>query len=186
MMKNLANQNHNILLGATELNELVFADINIRENRTFSVSFSLVTPTIIDTSYLYERFTSLIEDLPKEHLYDLCEQYNCAPSNLINEMFYYTTPEEILDLSLFPEQIEVNGDEWVFESAGVGQIETRNVMSEYIDKDAYMRLMELWDNYHLQTIDDDIVKEVETIIEKLNEVDQLQWIQDFIKDCYYR
>ena len=187
MMKNLVNQNHeNILLGATELNELVFANIKVRENKTFSVSFSLVTPTIIDNEYLYERFTSLIEDLPKEHLYDLCEQYNVAPCQLIDEMFYYATAEEILDLSLFPKQIEVKGDEWVFESAGVGQIETRNVMSEYIDKDAYMRLMELWDNFHLKQVDDDTIQEVETIIEKLNEVDQMEWIEDYIIENNYR
>ena len=191
MMKNLANQNHNILLGATELNELVFANISIRENKKFrnkmfSISFSLVTPTIIDTSYLYERFTSLIEDLPKEDLYDLCEQYNVAPSNLIDTLFAYTTPDEILDLSLFPEQIEVNGDEWVFESAGCGQVETRNLMSEYIDKDAYYKLMTLWDNYHLQPVDDDTIRELETIIEKLNEVDQMEWIQDYIIENNYR
>lgn len=185
MMKNLLNQT-SILLGATELNELVFANITIRENKTFSVSFSLVIPTIIDNEYLYELFTSLMEDLPKEHLYDLCEQYNVAPCQLINEMFYYATPEEILDLSLFPEQIEVNGDEWVFESAGCGQVETRNTMSEYVDKDAYMRLITLWKAYHLQSIDDYIIKEVETIIEKLNEVDQMQWIEDYIIENNYR
>ena len=58
MMKNLVNQK-NILLGATELNELVFANISIRENKTFSVSFSLVTPTIIDNDYLYEQLSHL-------------------------------------------------------------------------------------------------------------------------------
>ena len=185
MMKNLVNET-NILLGATLDNEIVFANINIRENKTLSISFSLVTPTIIDNEYLFEMFTNMIEDLPKEDLYDLCVQYNCPPSNLINEMFYYASVEEVLDISTFPEQIEINGDEWVFESAGVGQIETRNVMSEYLDKDAYYKLMTLWHAYHLQTIDDYIIKEVETIIEKLNEIDQMQWIKDFIKETYYR
>ena len=185
MMKNLLNQT-SILLGATELNELVFADINVRENKTFSVSFSLVTPSKIDNEYLYEQFASIMEDLPKEDLYDLCVQYNVAPSNLIDELFYYTSTEQILDLSLFPEQIEVKGDEWVFESAGCGQVETRNTMCEYIDKDCYMRLMELWDNYHLQTIDDDTIQEVKTIIEKLNDVDQMEWIEDYIIENNYR
>ena len=185
MMKNLVNQK-NICLGATELNELVFANISIRENKTFSVSFSLVAPTIIDNEYLYERFTSIMEELSKSELYDLCEQYNCSPNELIDAMFYYITKEEILDLSLFPEQIEVNGDEWVFESAGCGQVETRNTMYEYIDKDAYMRLMELWNNYHLQTIDDDTIQEVEKIIEKLNKVDQMEWIENYIVENNYR
>lgn len=185
MMKNLVNHK-NILVGSTVDNELVFANISIRENKTFSVSFSLVTPSKIDNEYLYERFASLMEELPKEDLYDLCVQYNCTPSNLIDEMFYYTTVEEILDLSLFPEQIEVNKDEWVFESAGVGQIETRNVMSEYIDKDCYMRLMGLWQDFHLKQVDNNTIQEVEMIIEKLNEVDQLQWIEDYIIENNYR
>ena len=185
MMKNLLNY-ENILLGSTELNELVFANINVRENKTFSVSFSLVTPTIIDNEYLFERFTNMIEDLPKEDLYDLCVQYNVAPSNLIDTMFYYTTAEEILDLSLFPEEVEVNGDTWIFESSGVGQIETRNVMSEYVDKDCCMRLMGLWQNYHLQTIDDDTVKEVETIVSELTKCDSMEWIEDYIIENNYR
>lgn len=185
MMKNLLSQT-SILLGATELNELVFADITIRENRTFSVSFSLVIPTIIDNEYLYERFTSLMEDLPKEDRYDLCEQYNVAPCQLIDEMFYYATPEEILDLSLFPEQVEINGDEWVFESAGCGQVETRNTMSEYVDKYAYYKLMTLWQDFHLQTIDDDTVKEVETIVSELTKCDSMQWIEDYIIENNYR
>ena len=184
MMKNLVNQK-NILVGATD-NDLVFTNITIRENKTFSVSFSLVTPIKIDNYYLYERFTSLMDSLSKEDLYDLCVQYNVAPSNLIDEMFAYISVEEVLDISTFPEEVEINNDIWMFESVGVGQIETRNVMSEYIDKDAYMRLMELWDNYHLQTIDDDTIQEVETIIEKLNEVDQMEWIQDYIIENNYK
>lgn len=185
MMKNLLSQT-SILLGATELNELVFANITIRENKTFSVSFNLVTPTIIDNDYLYERFTSLMDSLPKEDLYDLCVQYNVAPSNLIDEMFAYASVEDILDISTFPEEVEINNDIWMFESVGVGQIETRNTMSEYIDEDCYMRLMELWDTYHLQTIDDNTIKEVETIIKKLNEVDQMKFIQDYIIENNYR
>ena len=185
MMKNLVNHK-NILLGSTLDNELVFANINVRENKTLSISFGLVAPTKIDNEYLYECFANSMEELSKSELYDLCEQYNCTPSNLIDEMFYYATPEEILDLSVFPEEVEINGDTWVFESSSCGQCETRNLMSEYIDKDAYVRLMELWDNYHLQTIDDDTIQEVEMIIEKLNEVDQMEWIEDYIKECYYK
>lgn len=185
MMKNLVNQK-NILLGSTFDHEIVFANISIRDDKTFSVSFSLVTPTKIDNEYLYERFTSLIEELSKSELYDLCEQYDVAPSKLIDEMFYYANIEDILDISLFPEQVEINGDEWVHESVSVGQIETRSLMDEYVNEDAYMRLMLFWDAYHLKTIDDDTIKEVEMIIKQLNEVDQMEWIEDYIKECYYR
>ena len=121
MMNDLLNET-NILLGATSINELVFANINVRKNKTLSISFGLVIPTIIDNEYLYERFASLMDSLSKEDLYDLCVQYNVAPSNLIDEMFYYASVEDIVDISTFPEQIEINGDEWVFESVGSGQI----------------------------------------------------------------
>lgn len=186
MMKNLANQNHNILVGSTVDNELVFANISIRENKTFSVSFSLVTPTKIDNEYLYDVFSSLMEELPKEDLYDLCEQYNVAPCQLIDTLFAYSSPEEILDLSVFPEEVEINGDTFVFQTSSCGQCETRNLMSEYIDKDAYMRLITLWETYHLQPINEDTIQEVETIIEKLNEVDQMEWIEDYVIENNYR
>ena len=185
MMKNLVNHK-NILVGSTVDNELVFANISIRENKTFSVSFSLVTPTKIDNEYLYERFSSIMDSLSKEDLYDLCEQYNVAPCQLIDTLFAYTSPDEILDLSAFPDEVEVNKDNFVFETVSCGQCETRNLMSEYVDEESYYKLMTLWDNYHLQTIDDDTLKEVETIIEKLNEVDSIEWIEDYIKECYYR
>ena len=185
MMNNLLNET-NILLGATSINELVFANINVRKNKTLSISFGLVIPTIIDNEYLLERFTSLMEDLPKEDLYDLCVQYDCKPSNLIDEMFAYASVEDIIDISIFPEEVEINNDTWVFESSGVGQIETRNVMSEYVDKDAYRRLITLWKAYHLQTIDDDTVKEVETIISELTKCDSMEWIKDYIIENNYR
>lgn len=185
MKKNLLNKK-NILLGATLDNELVFANINIRENKEFSVSFALVTPTKIDNEYLYERFTSLIEELSKSELYDLCEQYDVAPSKLIDEMFYYANIEDILDISVFPEEVEVNKDNFVFETVSCGQCETRNLMSEYVDEESYYKLMTLWDNYHLKTIDDDTIQEVETIIEQLNEVDQMEFIQDYIIENNYR
>lgn len=185
MKKNLVNKK-NILLGSTFDNELVFANISIRDDKTFSVSFSLVTPTKIDNEYLYERFSSLMEDLPKEDLYDLLVQYDVAPSKLINEMFYYSSVEDILDISVFPEQVEINNDNFVFETISCGQCETRNLMSEYVDEDAYYKLMTLWDNYHLQTIDDDTIKEVETIVSELTKVDQMEFIQDYIKESYYR
>lgn len=185
MIKNLLNKK-NILLGSTFDNELVFANINVRENKTFSVSFSLVIPTKIDNEYLYERFTSLIEELSKSELYDLCEQYDVAPSKLIDEMFYYANIEDILDISLFPEQVEINGDTWVHESVSVGQIETRDLMSKYINKDAYMRLLLYWDNFHLKQVDDDTIKEVETIVSELTKVDSIEWIESYIKDCYYK
>ena len=184
MMKNLVNHK-NILLGTTVDNEIVFANITVRENK-FSASFSLVTPTKIDNSYLYDVFSSLMDSYSKEQLYDLCEQYNVTPNNLIDEMFYYTTPEEILDLSLFPKEVELNGDEWVFESSTCGQVETRGLMDKCVNEDAYYKLMTLWQDFHLKQIDDDTIKEVETIIEQLNEVDQMEWIEDYIKECYYR
>ena len=86
MMKNLLNC-ENILLGATKDNEIVFGNINIRENKTLSISFSLVAPTKIDNEYLFERFTNIVEELPKEDLYDLLVQYDCKPSNLIDTIF---------------------------------------------------------------------------------------------------
>lgn len=185
MMKNLVNK-HNILLGATPNNELVFANISIRENKEFSASFSIVTPTKIDNEYLYDVFSSLMEDLSKEELYDFCDQYDCSPSKLIDEMFYYASVEDILDISLFPEEVRIDDDTWVFQSSGCGQCETRGLMDKYINKDAYYKLMTLWDNYHLKEINEDTIQEVKTIIEQLTKVDQLEWIQDYIKECYYK
>jgi len=54
-------------------------------------------------------------------------------------------------------------------------------MEEIINPTAYNLIHELWDNYHLKQVDESVVNQVEKLYVMLNEVDEEEWIVDYIK-----
>ena len=58
-------------------------------------------------------------------------------------------------------------------------------MKEYTNYEAYNLLNELWDNYHLKQVDEEVIKQIEKLVDMLSGIDEEQWIIDFIeKYCY--
>jgi hypothetical protein len=55
-------------------------------------------------------------------------------------------------------------------------------MAEYTNEEAYNLLHSLWDNYHLKKVDDEVVKQIEKIVDVLSEVDEEEWIINYIKE----
>lgn len=193
---------HKYLLGATVNNELVFGEFELKHPRywskekgsytdeevlEFSASFDTVTPFNADDYDLEEYYEGWIDGLDKEYLYDLCEQFDCSPSqlpkNLADECY---DVRDALDCSLYPEEIIVDGESWCFESSSYGQHDTREEgMEEYVNEEAYNLLHTLWDNYHLKTVDEEVVKQVEKLVDVLSSVDEEEWIINYIKEyCY--
>lgn len=193
---------HKYLLGATVNNELVFGEFELKHPRywskekgsytdeevlEFSASFDTVTPFNADDYDLEEYYEGWIDGLDKEYLYDLCERFDCSPSqlpkNLADECY---DVRDALDCSLYPEEIIVDGESWCFESSSCGQHDTREEgMEEYVNEEAYNLLHTLWDNYHLKTVDEEVVKQVEKLVDVLSSVDEEEWIINYIKEyCY--
>ena len=172
------------LLGATKNKEIVFSEVELRDDRNgkmeFSASFGIVYPFEYDEEYLKERLENSLSIYDKSDLYDLCDTYDCSPNQLADCMYTNSTIEDIVDISLYPNCIEVNGNDWYFESYGWGQNDTREEMEFYVNEKLYNRIMELWDKYHLNEIDNSIVEEVNSIIEELQKVDEEEWIRSFI------
>ena len=172
------------LLGATKNNEVVFCEVEIRDRNgklEFSASFNTVYPFEYDETYLMERVVNNLGCYDKSDLYDLCERYDCKPSELPTEMYADSSIEDIIDISLYPDSIEVDGNEWYFESACCGQYDTREEMEFYVNESLYNRIIELWDEYHLKEIDNSIVEEVNSILNELQKVDEEEWITNYIK-----
>ena len=99
-----------VLLGATKNNTLVFADIKCKDY--FSVSFSEVEPIAVDDDYLRERIRDLVEyGLSDEVVLKMLKNYDCEPSERVDELFARCYIEEIIDISLYPESFDgiVNG-----------------------------------------------------------------------------
>jgi hypothetical protein len=169
------------LIGATKNHELVFANFGVRqygnEQPKFSASFDTVMPFKADERDLADY----VADHDTGWLWEMCDEYNCKPSELANAMLKNYDVMEIIDCSLYPEYYDIDGHDWYFESVGCGQHDTRDEMEEIINIDAYNKLHELWDNYHLKTVDDSVVEQVEKLAESFAEVNEEEWITDYIK-----
>ena len=177
------------LLGATVYNELVFGEFELRDNnghKEFSASFNTVIPFNTEGYDLEEYYEEWVDGMDKDHLYDLCERFNCRPSELPVELASQCCDvRDALDCSLYPEKINVYGESWCFESSSCGQHDTRkDGMEKYVNEEAYNLLHELWDGYHLKEVDNEVIKQVEKLVDMLSSVDEEEWIINYIKENY--
>lgn len=141
-------KHYKFLLGATEPNELVFGEFELRHPRyysknkgnyidenvlEFSASFDIVTPFISQDYDLTAYFESWIDCEDKEYLYNECERFDCSPSELPECLADECCDiRDVIDCSLYPEEITVNGENWCFESCSFGQLDTRKEKNERI------------------------------------------------------
>ena len=186
------------LLGATADREIVFAEFETSHPnywskekgnytdesvRHFSACFDTVRPFKGDDVNLLEYFENFVDDIGKESAYDLCERNNCSPQDLPQILAdECRDPRDALDCSLYPEEMNIDDEWWYFESGSFGQHDTRKEgMDEYVNKEAYDILHELWDKYHLKPIDDEGVEQIDKVVEILEEVDEEEWISDYIR-----
>lgn len=172
------------LLGATKNNDIVFGEFKItnRNGRNeFSASFDVVNPFLGSSIDVTELCEDKLDDYDNGLKYQLCEEFDCSPSELVGNLVKYNGVMDLIDCSLYDEVYTIDGEDWYFESVACGQHDSSDEMLEYVNKDAYDALMDLWNNYHLKQVDDSIVEKVKQIGSKLADVDEEAWITDFIK-----
>lgn len=173
------------LLGATKDNDIVFGEFkiaNLNEHAKFSASFDVVHPFRGSAIYSTGAWEYRLDDYDNDWKYQRCEEFDCSPSELaVNLANEYNDVMELIDCSLYDEVYTIYNDDWYFESVDCGQCDTSCDMLEYVNKDAYDALIDLWKNYHLETVDDSIIEKVKQIGSKLSDVDEEEWITDFIK-----
>ena len=91
------------------------------------------------------------------------------------------TLKKIQTKSLYLEELTINSDRWLFESGSCGQCDTRNTMQLFTNKQAYDLIHELWDKYHLKKVEQDVVDTVNKLNEVLSEIDEEEWIENYIR-----
>lgn len=182
---------HKILLGVNNENEIVFADVEIRTRNgyeEFAASFEMVYPfagtseVIQDIIYeYYEGFVGGIDDAWK---YQLCEQYDCKPSELVDELANSCEDvRDAIDCSLYPEFIYIDGKEWYFESRSCGQADPEEIgMKKYTNERLYRLIYDTWKKYHLQKADDVCKNAYIEILELDEDIDETGWIGEYIKE----
>jgi hypothetical protein len=176
-----------VLLGATKEGTLVFADIYVGgEHRNyFSASFNEVRPFLATNEFLRERAEDYIYGMDKESLYDMCERFDCKPSELVDELVgeaNYIGIWSLVDISLYPESYSIDGygDDVYFESEGCGQNDTRDILVP-IDPEFSEWLHSLWDTYHLQKLTPEEYGNISEVINRyLDTVDKDKWIKNWL------
>lgn len=174
----------NILIGSTKENRLVFMDVRIYNDHTFTASFSIVTPFSADSIDWDNFFYDFVESHDKSTLYDMCAEYDCSPNDLVSVLAnkeHYDI-DEWFDCSLFSDIFYINGSYWYFESYACGQIDIEDSMSDYVNESLCKELIGVWKNNHLREIDDVTIEYVEKLVDNIiNAVDQEEYIIDLIK-----
>lgn len=180
-----------ILLGATEDGTIVFANVHIggEHKNFFSVSFSEVRPFLATNEFLRERAENFLDGCDREYLYDLCERFDCRPSELVDhymrDQLEYFGVEGIVDISLYPESFSIDGyeDEIYFESESCGQDDTRDILIP-IDPEFSEWLHSLWDTYHLKQLPeeevDNVIKRIEEYEDEVGDIEE--WIQNWLEE----
>lgn len=156
------------LLGINNDNEIVFGEFGITTRNgynEFTASFNTVAPFEVEESDGIEYMEHLLEDCyDNAQKYELCERFDCAPSELAEIMAeeeYISTNADEKDCSIYSNRIYADGIEYAFESMSCGQHDIRDEgMKEYTNRAAVEALLDLWDNYHLKKVDDNIVEKV--------------------------
>ena len=174
------------LLGATTDKEIVFGEFEVTYRNgypQFTASFDTVRPFAKDSYDLVEYYEDWVDCMDKACLYDLCERFDCSPSELPKELANECYDiRDAIDCSLYPEIIEVNGEEYCFESGSCGQHDTREEMEVYTNKEAYDLLHKLWDEHHLYKVDESVIAKVQELDEMLSVIDEEEWIANYIEE----
>lgn len=178
-----------VLLGGTEEGTLVFADIHVGgEHRNyFSVSFSEVKPFLVTYEFLEERVKDYIDGCDKESLYDMCERFDCKPSDLVDELVREVNSigiEVLVDISLYPESFSIEGysGDVYFESWGCGQHDTREYLIP-INKEFSEWLHSLWDTYHICRLTKEEYGNIERVVrEYIDSLDEHEWIKEWLME----
>ena len=180
--------NQRILLGATKDGNIAFAGLDFKsvglsKHYELTVSFDTVRPFCvddIDEDYVQDY----LDGLTKSELYDLCDKYDCAPSCLAQEHLDNNPLDNIVDLSLYPERIEVMGAEMAFESVGCGQQDLLLEMTDYVNFNTFSALYVLWKRYHLKTIQGEdakfVLQQINKILAVAEKVDEEEWIKSYL------
>lgn len=172
------------LLGATKYNEVAFAEIERYADGRFSASFETVRPFNVDRLDKHDYAESYIECFDKESLYDMCEEYECSPQDLPDCITEEMDIQELIDCSLYPDTIKVDGEDWMFESGSCGQHDLRGEMEVYINKEAFDSLIKLWDEYHLKPIPEDTFKNLGYSLAYADNFNEHDWITEYIKENF--
>lgn len=163
-----------IFLGFTKDDEIVFGEIEFNNQNEFTASFDVSYPIELGENEQYDYYENFIDEMDKEYIFQLLDEYNCAPSELAEKLVNDTPISETFDNSLYPEEfdsVEGVNETVYFLASRCGQADTRDLMQIYTDKSIYDMIHELWDKYHLKGSIDSNNEDYNKVNKLLDDID---------------
>lgn len=189
------------IIGLTKDYEIVVADVRYDKvgsnpGRDVGVSFDLseikkADDTIRNADYMKDYYDGILDNYSSDGIIGLCNEYSCAPYQLADKIVECINDEpdevlmELLDCSLYPEIVNVDGEDYIFVARSGGQHDTRknDEMLEIVDQALYDDIHYFWDAYHLKNIDDDLeaIELYKSIVARMDELDDEEIIAGFVR-----
>jgi hypothetical protein len=145
------NKEYKILVGVTKDNEIYFLQLRKGDDKQyFSMTGETVIPLELEEAkeQSYQNILSSVED----------EVRNINPlfirdiDEITQDIIESDGNLSGIDTSLFTEDVEVNGREYIFESGSCGQHEESDFKKLFIEQKAFDEFMKLWQQYHLKQL----------------------------------
>lgn len=162
------NKGIKIVAGVTKDKEIYFLEIDNKDY--FSMSGFTVKPLTLEDAQ--EQSRQNIESSIEEDTRNINSLYLRDIDDIVDDVIKSDGNLSGLDTSLYNKTVEVDGQEYVFESMSCGQHEEKELDLYFIDKSDYMVLMSIWSKYHLKKIDieKDLTDIEKTVYKKMLEL----------------
>ena len=137
-----------LIVGITNDNEIYTLNLKLREDGQFTMSGETNTPVKYDDAVSQSR-----ERLEDGELWRQAVEAETTTSSLedwIDEVLAIDGETSMLDTSLMPDEVTIDGVDYIFESGSCGQHQETELKEYFIDQALFDELMVLWDKYHLK------------------------------------
>ena len=140
---------------------------------SFNIGWAFDVDNIDDSAedYFEELWNNSDDGKKLEMLQDGDITREEAKENFINSIYDY---RDIIDCSCTDYEVDdmTNGDTINFETVACGQVDIREEPdfknTAFTDKETVMKLLELWDNFHLKEISMVQEKEIESLLDSMS------------------
>lgn len=145
-----------ILAGITEDNELYFLNVVTQRDGKpyFSMTGDTHTPITIEDAK--KRTEDSLDSSEMSYLWKQAVEANRTKEGLedwIEQVRNDQDETDAVDNSIFDITVEVDGEEYIFESNAGGQHEVQTLKHYFIDKTLFRNLMRAWKQYHMKNVD---------------------------------
>jgi hypothetical protein len=145
-----------ILAGITNDNELYFLNITTERDDKPYFSMSDDTHTPITVEDAKQRQEDSLDSSEMEYFWREAVQAERTTDSLkdwIEQVRNEQGETDAVDNSIFNITVEVDGEEYIFESQSCGQHEEKTLKHYFISQNDFKMLLKAWELYHMKDID---------------------------------